>query len=134
MDAVSIITEPRRREILRLVWDQERSASEIASQFTISFGAVSQHLGVLRRAGLVLVRPDGTRRFYRANRQALQPFSVLLEQMWTNQLDRLPAPREAARAQPPDTSPPGPSPPRGAGCSGRGWRPSSTRARAACSA
>src|SRR5918994_1257769 len=101
VDAVSIITEPRRREILRLVWDQERSASEIASHFAISFGAVSQHLGVLRRAGLILVRPDGTRRFYRANRQALQPFSVLLEQMWTNQLDRLAELAEAAETERP---------------------------------
>jgi DNA-binding transcriptional ArsR family regulator len=102
VDAVSIITEPRRREILRLVWDEERSASDIASQFAISFGAVSQHLGVLRRAGLVLVRPDGTRRFYRANREALQPFSVLLEQMWTNQLDRLAELAEAAEAAEPE--------------------------------
>ena len=101
MDAVSIITEPRRREILRLVWDEERSASEIASHFAISFGAVSQHLGVLRRAGLILVRPDGTRRFYRANRQALEPFSVLLEQMWTNQLDRLAELAEAAEPERP---------------------------------
>jgi DNA-binding transcriptional ArsR family regulator len=90
MDQVSMITEPRRREILRLVWDGERSASEIASHFsTITFGAVSQHLGVLRRAGLVLVRRDGTRRFYRANRTALEPFAGLLEQMWASQLDRL---------------------------------------------
>lgn len=84
-----MITEPRRREILRLVWDGERSASDIASHFAITFGAVSQHLGVLRRAGLVLVRRDGTRRFYRANRQALEPFAGLLEQMWISQLDRL---------------------------------------------
>ena len=54
-----MITEPRRREILRLVWDQERSASEIASHFAISFGAVSQHLGVLRRAGLIEGRREG---------------------------------------------------------------------------
>jgi DNA-binding transcriptional ArsR family regulator len=99
VDAVSIITEPRRREILRLVWDEERSASEIASHFAISFGAVSQHLGVLRRAGLILVRPDGTRRFYRANREALQ---VLLEQMWTNQLDRLAELAELAEAAEPE--------------------------------
>jgi DNA-binding transcriptional ArsR family regulator len=89
MDAMSAIAEPRRREILRLVWDRERSASDIASHFDVSFGAVSQHLGVLRRAGLVLVRRDGTRRFYRANREALDPFARLLEEMWGQQLDRL---------------------------------------------
>jgi DNA-binding transcriptional ArsR family regulator len=93
MDAVQVVAEPRRREILRLVWHDERQASEIATrlgtQFGISFGAVSQHLGVLRRAGFVLVRQDGARRFYRADRAALGPLAALLEQMWAGQLDRL---------------------------------------------
>lgn len=84
-----MIAEPRRREILRLVWDVERPASEIAEHFDVTFGAVSQHLGVLRRAGLVVVRRDGTRRFYRANREALAPFASLLRQMWATQLDSL---------------------------------------------
>jgi DNA-binding transcriptional ArsR family regulator len=91
MDAVQILAEPRRREILRLVWDSERSAGDIASAFDVTFGAVSQHLGVLRRAGLVVVRRDGTRRFYRADREALRPFAALLEEMWSDQLDRLAA-------------------------------------------
>jgi len=91
MDAVQIVAEPRRREILRLVWDAERSAGEIADAFDVTFGAVSQHLGVLRRAGLVLVRQDGTRRFYRANKQALGPMASWLESMWADQLDRLAA-------------------------------------------
>jgi DNA-binding transcriptional ArsR family regulator len=89
VDAVRILAEPRRREILRLVWDGERTAGDIASAFDVTFGAVSQHLGVLRRAGLVLVRRDGTRRFYRADRDALRPFASLLEDMWSDQLDRL---------------------------------------------
>jgi DNA-binding transcriptional ArsR family regulator len=91
MDAVQIVAEPRRREILRLVWDAERSAGEIADAFDVTFGAVSQHLGVLRRAGLVLVRQDGTRRFYRANKRALGPMVSWLESMWADQLDRLAA-------------------------------------------
>jgi len=89
MDAMRVIAEPRRREILRLVWDAERPASEIAEHFDVTFGAISQHLGVLREAGLVLVRKDGTRRFYRANREALRPFAALLERMWAGQLDEL---------------------------------------------
>jgi DNA-binding transcriptional ArsR family regulator len=89
VDAVRVIAEPRRREILRLVWDAEHTAGEIAAHFDVTFGAVSQHLGVLRQAGLVLVRRDGTRRFYRANRPALAPFTAVLEQMWAGQLDRL---------------------------------------------
>ena len=89
VDPVQVIAEPRRREILRLVWDAERQASEIAQHFDVTFGAISQHLGVLRQAGLVVVRRDGTRRFYRANREALAPFASLLQQMWTSQLDTL---------------------------------------------
>src|SRR5215510_1030247 len=89
MDAVQIVAEPRRREILRLVWDAERPASEIADHFDVTFGAVSQHLGVLREAGLVVMRRDGTRRFYRADRDALRPYTSMLRQLWGEQLDRL---------------------------------------------
>jgi DNA-binding transcriptional ArsR family regulator len=99
MDAVRIVAEPRRREILRLVWDAERSAGEIADSFDVTFGAVSQHLGVLRRAGLVLVRQDGTRRFYRANKEALGPMAGWLESMWADQLDRLAALAEEATSR-----------------------------------
>jgi DNA-binding transcriptional ArsR family regulator len=84
-----VLAEPRRREILRLVWDDEHTAGDIAAHFDVTFGAVSQHLGVLRQAGLVVVRRDGTRRFYRADRVALAPFSALLEQMWAGRLDEL---------------------------------------------
>ena len=83
------IAEPRRREILRLVWDAERPAGEIAEHFDVTFGAISQHLGVLRAAGLVVMRKDGTRRYYRADREALRPFAAMLAQMWAGQLDEL---------------------------------------------
>lgn len=98
MDAVRVIAEPRRREILRLVWDSERPATEIAEHFDITFGAVSQHLSVLRKAGLVVVRRDGTRRFYRADRDALRPYTPLLRQMWAERLDQLADLAEAADA------------------------------------
>lgn len=84
-----MVGEPRRRAILRLVWDAERSAGEVAAHFDVTFGAVSQHLGVLRRAGLVSVRKDGTRRMYRANREALGPLVSWLESMWAGELDLL---------------------------------------------
>jgi DNA-binding transcriptional ArsR family regulator len=80
MDALQVVAEPRRREILRLVWAEEASASEIAARFDVTFPAVSQHLGVLRRAGFVSVRREGTRRFYRA---------VVLQGMWASTLDEL---------------------------------------------
>jgi DNA-binding transcriptional ArsR family regulator len=96
MDALRVVAEPRRRDILRLVWDAERSAGEIAAHFDVTFGAISQHLSVLREAGLVAVRRDGTRRLYRADREALRPFAPMLEQMWSARVDRLAELAEAA--------------------------------------
>jgi DNA-binding transcriptional ArsR family regulator len=89
MDTVKVIAEPRRREILRLCWRTERSAGELADSFEVTFGAVSQHLKVLRDAGLVSVRREGTRRYYLANRGALGPLAAYLEEQWGGQLDRL---------------------------------------------
>lgn len=89
MDALQVIGEPRRREILRLVWDRERSAGDIARQFDVTFGAVSQHLAVLRGAGFVSVRRDGNQRYYRTDRKALGPLAQALEAMWSSSLDRL---------------------------------------------
>ncbi|MGH2393353.1 MAG: metalloregulator ArsR/SmtB family transcription factor, partial [Candidatus Limnocylindria bacterium] len=66
MDALQVVSQPHRREILRLVWDRELSAGEIADQFDVTFGAVSQHLRVLRDAGFVRARRDGNRRLYHA--------------------------------------------------------------------
>lgn len=83
------IASPRRREILRLVWERELTAGEIASRFDVSWPAVSQNLGVLRRAGLVIERREGTRRFYRAQQKALGPLEPALRQMWEQDLDRL---------------------------------------------
>ena len=68
MDVIQIVADPRRREILRLCWDGESGAGDLAAHFDITFGAVSQHLKVLRDAGLVSVRRHGAHRYYRANR------------------------------------------------------------------
>jgi len=103
MDVVKVIAEPRRREILRLCWRSERSAGELADAFDITFGAVSQHLKVLRDADLVRVRREGTRRFYRANREGLGPLAAYLEQMWAGQVDRLAMLDEAAELGDPST-------------------------------
>jgi DNA-binding transcriptional ArsR family regulator len=83
------ISNPRRREILRLVWDRELTAGQIAARFDVSWPAVSQNLNVLRRAGLVFERREGARRFYRADREALGPLEVVLRDMWEQDLDRL---------------------------------------------
>jgi DNA-binding transcriptional ArsR family regulator len=89
VDAMQVVSEPRRREILHLVWDRELSSGEIAGQFDLTFGAVSQHLGVLRNAGFVRVRRDGNRRLYQADRDRLGPLAQALEAMWSATLDRL---------------------------------------------
>jgi DNA-binding transcriptional ArsR family regulator len=82
MDPLQAIAEPNRRRILGLVWNRELSASEIADQFESTFGAVSQHLAILRDARLVTMRKEGNRRFYQADRTAL-------EEMWREALRSL---------------------------------------------
>lgn len=89
MDLLQVIAEPRRREILSLVWDEEMAAGDIASRFDVTFGAISQHLAVLREAGLVSARPEGNHRFYRARKEELGPLRAVLEAMWKDTLDDL---------------------------------------------
>ncbi len=87
--ALKAIAEPRRRRILRLVWDAELSSGEIASHFDITRPAVSQHLGVLKEAGLVNERRNGTRRLYRARPQGLAELKAFLDEFWGDRLEAL---------------------------------------------
>jgi DNA-binding transcriptional ArsR family regulator len=87
--ALRAVAAPRRREILRLVWAAELSAGQIATHFDVSWPAISQNLRVLKEAGLVRERRDGTRRLYRADRRALGPLEPVLRQMWKADLERL---------------------------------------------
>lgn len=89
MDPWQVVAEPTRREILRLVWDAERPAGEIAAHFDVTFGAISQHLAVLRDAGYVRARRQGSFHFYRADRERLGPLAPALENMWQLTLGRL---------------------------------------------
>ena len=93
------IASPRRREILRLVWDRERSSGEIASHFNVSRPAISQNLRVLEEVGLVRCRKVRTNRLYRADVNRLGPLKALLESMWGTELDRLTRVVEARRKQ-----------------------------------
>lgn len=95
--ALDAISSPRRREILRLVWDRELSAGEIAAHFDVSWPAVSQNLNVLRRAGLVAERREGRRRLYRAEPRALGPLAEAMRAMWRDDLRKLK--REVERAR-----------------------------------
>jgi len=88
--ALALVASPRRREILRLVWKQERAAGEIAAAMPdVTFGAVSLHLRALKAAGLVDTRVAHRHRFYRARREALGPIARELERMWNDALWRL---------------------------------------------
>jgi DNA-binding transcriptional ArsR family regulator len=87
--AVRAIAEPHRREILSLVREEELSAGEIASRFEVTRPAISQHLTVLREAGLVSERRDGTRRLYRARPEGLGELREFLEGFWSDRLERL---------------------------------------------
>ncbi len=94
--ALKAIAEPRRRQILRLVWDAELSAGEIAAHFEVSRPAVSQHLRVLKDAGLVAERRVGTRRLYRARSEELERLRNFLGTFWSGRLEAL---KEAAERE-----------------------------------
>jgi len=89
VNALQLLSEPNRVEILRLVWREELSAGDIARQFRITFGGVSQHIGALWRAGLLVRRRAGKRLYYVADREALGPLALALEAMWTSRLGGL---------------------------------------------
>lgn len=87
MEAVAkALVEPNRREILRLVRDEEHTVSDIAKHFDISRPAISQHLRVLEEAELVTMRPEGTRRWYRARPEGLNELRSWIEEFWSTQL------------------------------------------------
>jgi DNA-binding transcriptional ArsR family regulator len=95
--ALRAIAEPRRRRILELVGERELSAGEIAAHFDVTRPAISQHLGVLKEAGLVHERRNGTRRLYRARPQGLAELKAFLDAFWDEKLGALQ--REAERAE-----------------------------------
>lgn len=94
--AFDALAEPRRREILRVLAGGELAAGEIAARFDVTRPAISQHLGVLRAAGLVEERRDGTRRRYRVRTAGLEPVRTWLDTFWEDRLDAL---RVAAEAE-----------------------------------
>ncbi len=88
--ALAALASPRRCEILRLVWNEERSAGDIHRAMpAITFGAVSLQLRALSEAGLVEVRGERQFRYYRARKEALGPVGQYLESMWDDSLHRL---------------------------------------------
>jgi DNA-binding transcriptional ArsR family regulator len=76
------IAEPRRQEILRLIWQRERAAGDVAAHFDVSRPAISKHLRILKEAGLLAERRVGTRRLYRARPERLADARRFLESFW----------------------------------------------------
>ncbi len=108
------LASPRRQELLRLVWDEERCAGDLhAAMPDITFGAVSLQLKALADAGLVTVRAEGRYRYYRARREALGPVGQELERVWASALWRLKIHAELRQAR-------------------RGPRPGTTRSARSC--
>jgi len=88
-DAIRALAHPGRRAMLRLVWDDERPATELADAAGLSRSAASQHLKLLREAGLIDVRVDGTRRLYRADLARVAEVASMLDDFWATPLERL---------------------------------------------
>src|SRR5438876_11354403 len=97
--ALRALSDPGRRRILALVRDEEHSAGEIAAEFTVSWPAVSQHLRVLKEAGLVTERREGTRRLYRARPEGLMELRAYLESFWDDRLAALKREAEKERGK-----------------------------------
>ena len=95
--SLDALAEPRRREILALIRDRELPAGEIAANFDVTRSAISQHVGVLKHAGLVTERREGTKRLYRARPEGLADLRAFLDEFWSERLDVLV--REAQREE-----------------------------------
>lgn len=87
---LTLLAEPRRQQIMQEIWECELSAGVIHERVgSVTFGAISQHLKLLRDAQLVVVRKAGRQRFYRANKEGLGALADYLDQMWGDQLAKL---------------------------------------------
>jgi DNA-binding transcriptional ArsR family regulator len=88
-ETLRALADPGRRRILKLVQSEERMAGEIAAELPITWPAVSQHLRVLKGAGLVTERRDGARRYYRARPEGFDDVRAFLEEFWDDKLQSL---------------------------------------------
>ena len=84
--AFEVLAEPTRRRILDLLREEERPVGDLVRQLAVSQPAVSKHLRVLREAGLVEVKREGTRRVYSPRRQGLEQLRAYVESLWSDVL------------------------------------------------
>jgi DNA-binding transcriptional ArsR family regulator len=97
-EQIRALAHPGRRAMLRMVWDVERPATELAEAAGLSKSAASQHLKLMRDAGLLTVRTDGNRRLYRADLGRVAEVAAFLDAFWAEPLSRLKDIAEARRA------------------------------------
>jgi DNA-binding transcriptional ArsR family regulator len=88
-EALRALADPSRRRILTLVRSEERTAGKIAAELPVTWPAVSQHLRVLKGAGLITERREGTRRYYRARPEGLADVRAFLDEFWDDKLQSL---------------------------------------------
>jgi DNA-binding transcriptional ArsR family regulator len=86
MDGWAALADPTRRTIFELVVERPRAVGQLAEVLPISRPAVSQHLKLLKTAGLVRDRAEGTRRIYQANPDGLRVLRAQLDQFWNRTL------------------------------------------------
>ena len=88
-DFLAVLAEPNRRRLLELLRGGEMTVTELASHFSVTRPAISQHLGVLAGAGLVEVRQDGRFRRYRVHPGGMAALRSILDAFWTTELEEL---------------------------------------------
>ena len=93
---LEVLGDPTRREIFEMLGQRPRPVGELAADLPVSRPAVSQHLKVLKEAGLVVDRANGTRRIYQVDREGLGRLRAYLDRIWTDALDAFKHAAEAA--------------------------------------
>lgn len=88
-DLVVAVAEPTRRRLLQLLGPGEQTVTQLASNFTVSRSAISQHLGVLAALGLVASRRAGRYQYYRLHAGGMAALRAQLDSFWTGELEQL---------------------------------------------
>ena len=98
-DALSAAAEPTRRRILQLLASRPRTVTSLATEFTVTRSAISQHLLLLAGVGLVEAEKVGRERIYRVVPAGLRTLQAEIDKFWTDELDSLVADAQALRAR-----------------------------------
>jgi DNA-binding transcriptional ArsR family regulator len=98
-DGLTALGDPTRRAIFERLAERPRAVGELAGELPVSRPAVSQHLRVLKDAGLVIDRPDGTRRIYQLDPQGVDGLRRYLDGFWNRSLAAFKAAAEQAQEE-----------------------------------